>query len=245
MSFDISLYKNFKKKIDLYLSVKQYEPSVELLKNKLLLYPTDLRLMKLLALVYVCQDERQQAIELLTKASRIHSEDKELKLLFLVLHCEYAEYEKARECFLQLKENSSELLGGTLSNEKLADDYISCGLTFYKSNNFSRAAVQFSHALTLCPESVEATVCLAKTQLKQGEAEVAGLLLKEYCKDHPPSSEIFLWLGLVYFKLSRFSLASLHFERAKDLNPENRVADVYMRLLFEMGQGIPPASNPS
>lgn len=237
MSFDISLYRSFKKKVDLYLSVKQYEPSVELLQNKLLLYPTDLRLMKLLALVYICQDERKKAKDLLKKAAKIHSEDKELKLLFLALHCEEGQYAKAREAFVHLREESSELLGGTLSNEKLAEDYISCGLTFYKSNNFSRAAVQFSHALTLCPESVEATICLAKTQLKQGETEVAGLLLKEYCKEHPPSSEVYLWLGLVYFKLSRLNLATLHFERAKDLNPENRVADVYMRLLFEMGYG--------
>ena len=231
MSFNLSLYRNLKRKIDLYLSVKQYEPSRELLENKLSAHPRDARLRKLLALVYSYQNRTDEAISLLKKLQKEEQEDKEASLLLMVLYCDLGSYAEARSEYLNLQENSSPLLGKSLSVERLSEEFISCGITFYKSNLFSRAIVQFSQALTLCPDSSEAVVCLAKAQVKLKNYTKACHLLKNFCKAHQPSADVSLWLGLIYFELGRRSLANFHLEKAKELNPESRLAELYLKYL--------------
>lgn len=231
MPLNISLYKNLKRKVDLYLSVKQYDPSVELLENKLSLYPNDLELMKLLAAVYFFQNKTDKTLELLEKCQQKEPTEKETQLLLVAVFCDLGEYQKAQELYKKIQRSPYGLLNRTLATERLMQDYILCGLTFYKSNNFSRAIVQFSQALTLRPDSLEAGIYLAKAQIKLKDFQKAYITLKGFCKKYPNSFDVHLWLGVVYYQLAKLNLANFHISKARDINSEDRVVGLYLNLL--------------
>jgi Flp pilus assembly protein TadD len=72
---------------------------------------------------------------------------------------------------------------------------------------------------------------MAKCLFKTGEKEGAFALLRKAIEKHPRSPELKIQLGICYHTQKRFAEAQREWMEAQSLDPENKMAAMYLSML--------------
>jgi tetratricopeptide (TPR) repeat protein len=110
----------------------------------------------------------------------------------------------------------------------------------YQDANLLREAMQELHkAVLLCPHFADLRLKLANLYRQQGDMDAARFELEEAVKSRPAYVPARIALGVVLLAKNDPSAAQVQWEAALENDPENRTAQMYLRMAKN-----PPASKP-
>ncbi len=107
------------------------------------------------------------------------------------------------------------------------------GLLLDESGGTEESASEFLKSLALDPANVDLSVSVAQDYLRKGDVPAAINLLKDTIKAAPKQAQPQLALAYIYFTFqSKTDLALKAATQALDLDPDNILAYIYLRILY-------------
>jgi len=116
-------------------------------------------------------------------------------------------------------------------NQQLSKKHGELGAFYMRYERFREAYHEFTKALNLEPDNLQHSLQMAKCLFKTGEKEGAVALLRKASEKHPKSPELKIQLGICYHSLKRLIEAQREWLDAQALDPENKMAQMYLSML--------------
>ncbi|NBX93913.1 MAG: tetratricopeptide repeat protein [Proteobacteria bacterium] len=116
-------------------------------------------------------------------------------------------------------------------NKQLAQKHAELGAFYMRYERFREAYHEFAKALNLEPENLQCTLQMAKCLFRIGDKEGALTLLRKTCEAYPKSVELKIQLGVCYHAQKRLKEAQREWQEAQALEPENKMANMYLSML--------------
>jgi len=114
---------------------------------------------------------------------------------------------------------------------KIANMHAQIGGAYHELGLFSDAVREYERALALCPGFNDIRIKLGTTLRDMGDLEAAGREFSAIKKENPLFVPALLQLGLTYYGLGRHQEAAGEWEEAVRLDPENKSAKMYLRMV--------------
>jgi len=149
------------------------------------------------------------------------------------LYNDMGKYKEGAQVFSKTKKRLEKLQPGfdPRINKQLSQKHAELGTFYMRYERFREAYHEFAKALNLEPESLQYNLQMAKCLFKTGEREGALTLLRKAIEKHPRSAELKIQLGICYHTQKRFAEAQREWMEAQSLDPENKMAAMYLSML--------------
>lgn len=116
-------------------------------------------------------------------------------------------------------------------NQQLAQKHAELGAFYMRYERFREAHHEFAKALNLEPGNLQCTLQMAKCLSRTGDKEGALVLLRKTAETHPKSVDLKIQLGVCYHSQKRLSEAQREWQEAQAIEPENKMAQMYLSML--------------
>lgn len=123
--------------------------------------------------------------------------------------------------------------------KRLAGMHAAVARAYEQLSLFQDAAHEYRRGLALCPEDGELSTRLGVVLRSAGDIDEARAVLEAAVERCPNYAPAFVALGLTYFRQGRRADAERAWRQALSLDPSQRPAEVYLRMLDENLEHLP------
>jgi tetratricopeptide (TPR) repeat protein len=215
-----------------YMKTRQYDRAEDLFL-KILKKHRLADVYNLLGLVYSDLGKFNFAEVAFGKALEINANYMEAALNLAVLYNNLGERKKSKAIYERLKKYGAAGRGGMdpLLMAKLANMHAEIGGLYHSVGEYKRALREYEMAVDLCPNFVDVQTRLAICCREMGEAKKA---LRIFLNNKPRASKyapFWIGLGVTYYSLGKSKEALQAWKRALNIEPRNKLAQAYKRLV--------------
>lgn len=192
--------------------------------------------MNMLGVIYHDRGQVALAQEHFEKAVRLNPRYTEAALNLAVTYNEQGLYDEAKE----IHEHVATLQPSTsreiepYARGKLANMHADLGRAYAELQLYDKAIAQYRAALGLSPQFVDIRTRLGQLLKDAGHFDAALTELKKVKSDRPGYPPARVSLGVTYFKMGEKELAREEWAGVLDVDPENRTARMYLRMVDQM-----------
>jgi len=192
--------------------------------------------MNMLGVIYHDKGQITVAQDFFEKALKINPKYTEAALNLAVTYNEQGKYTHAKKVYADVTSLRTDKKRGMdpYARGKLANMHAELGRAYAELQNSIKAAEQFREALLLCPDFVDIRTRLGLILRDAGDLEGA---LEEFEKvkiEKPNYLPARISLGVTYFALSDSELAKNEWETVLEIDPENKTAGMYLRMVNQL-----------
>lgn len=183
-------------------------------------------------------DEAQASFE---EALAINPNYTEAALNLAVTYNDLGRYDEAKRIYQAALSRGAESPGSLdpFIKGKIANLHAEVGQAYADAGLVGEAMHEFRKAILLCPQFADLRLRLANLYRQSGDLEAARFELQEAVKTRPQYLPARVALGVVLLAQSRTPEAIEQWQRVLEVDPENKSAQMYLR----MAQN-PPLSKP-
>jgi len=197
----------------------------------------------LLGHVYSKTGKLKKAIRAFERTLSLDPSHTDAAIAVSSLYNDVGKYDDGASIFLKTKKRLERVDAGydPRINRGLAFHHFELGNEYMKYERFSEAQSEFSKAVNLEPGNVSALLAKAKCMAKLGDRDGAILLLRNLIELHSDCVGAKVQLGLMYHGKKQLDEAFREWNEALALDPENRLAQMYVSMFDE----VEPQHSPS
>src|SRR3989304_578239 len=186
-----------------------------------------------LGLIFCNNGEYEQAVKYFEEALKIHPTYTEGSLNLSVTYNELGKYDKAREVFSKAAESAESEAKGIdpFVKGKLANLHFNTGEIYHELGLLDEALSEYTRALSLRPDLVDARVKIGMAYRDKGYVDKAIHEFNEAKIINPNYAAAGINLGITYYSLSKFKLAEEEWLEVLKKHPGTRTVEMYLRLL--------------
>lgn len=187
------------------------------------------------------------AIRYFQEALELNPTYTEAILNLAVLYNDLGQYDDAKKLYGELKSSSKKssgeiepVLKGKLSNlhAEIGDIYRSVGL-------YNHAIEEYSKALKLNPNYFDIRTKLGQAFREEGKLDESVKELSAVIKLKKSYAPALVQLGLTYYTLDKLPNAKKSWKEALDAEPENKYAQMYLKLCETPSEAVPTLESPA
>ncbi len=170
------------------------------------------------------------------KAVAINPQYTEAALNLAVTYNEQGQYEDAKRIFAHvatLKDTKKKAIE-PFARGKLANMHADLGRAYNELQLTDKALAQYREALLLCPDFVDIRTRLGKIMRDAGDIEGACEEFEKVKSQKPNYLPARISLGVTYFALANREAAKNEWEAVMELDPENKTAEMYLRMVDQL-----------
>lgn len=186
-----------------------------------------------MGLIYCSKGMYDKASKYFEKALEINPRYTEVSLNLAVTYNEMGQYDKARKVYGAAEGMAEAEVKGIdpFVKGKLANLHFTTGEIYHEMGLLDEALTEYLKAASLRPDFVDVKVKLGIVYRDKGMKEKAIEFFKEAKKINPNYPQAAVNLGVTYYSLSRFDLAEAEWLEVLKKQPENKTAEMYLRLI--------------
>ena len=225
---------NLEKGRDFY-SKGKYEEAEPYLQKAVERFSNYADLRNMLGIIAHDKNDLDTARSNFEKALEINPRYTEAALNLAVTYNEQGQYSKAK----QIHDRVSSLTNGTYNIEpfalgKITNMHAELGQAYAEVRLFDKAIEQYRAALNLNPEYVDIRTRFGKLLRDQGDIKEAIIQFKRVLETRSDYVPALISLGTSYYALGDKKNAEAQWARAVELDPENRSAGMYLRMIRQL-----------
>jgi len=235
------------KKADIFLSLRRYKESLQILEQAELFDARDINLYILKTDAWLALDQQEKAVELLEQAVHLFEGEERLELLFELadVYDDYEEFDKVFDCLkliLEQDPNNEEALykicfwtDFTGRNEesirlhqKIIDEYpynelawFNLASSYQSLKLYEKAIDAYQYAITIDEKFDYAYRNLGDAYLRIRKFREAIEVLEKVLELSKPESVIYEAIGHCYDRLHNFAQARFYYRKASHMNAED------------------------
>lgn len=200
----------------------------------------------LLGHVYTKKGKFKKAVLAFERALALDPCHTEAAISLSSLYNDMGKYKEGANVYGKAKKRLERLQPGhdPRINVQLAAKHSELGALYLRYERFLEAHHEFAKALNLEPENVPAALAMAKCLSRTGDKEGAAGLLRKTLDTHPRCVDAKVQLGVLYHTLKRLPEAHQQWQESLTMDPDNKLAQMYLSMLTETPQPR-PAPRPS
>lgn len=204
-----------------------------ILEQAILRYSDSVEAFYLLGCVYAKKSKFKKAVLAYERALKIDPSHTETAIALSGLYNDLGRYREAATVFLSTKRRLSHLAPGhdPKINDDLAQRHYDLGQTYFRYERYREAYHEFAKALNLSPDNSLFYIQMAKCLSKTGDKHGAVDLLRKMRDKQPKNIEVKIQLGIIYHSLARLGEARKEWEEALTIDPNNRSAQMYLKMI--------------
>jgi tetratricopeptide (TPR) repeat protein len=195
-------------------------------------YPNYADVQNMLGLIYHEQGQFLRAQRCFEAALKVNPRYTEAALNLAVIYNDQGRYEDAKNIHQAAQARvveSPDTLDPYLQG-KIANLYADIGDVFAQTGHLRNAIAELRRALILGPKFADVRLRLAKVMRDAGDRQGALTELEALVHDTPAFVPARIALGVTYLTLGRKDDAELTFREALSRRPEDRLAQMYLRI---------------
>jgi tetratricopeptide (TPR) repeat protein len=195
--------------------------------------PTFPDVYNMLGVVYHAQGRFQEAEEAFEAALRLNPRYTEAALNLSVTYNDRGKYDLAREVYTRVIAASASQPNALdqFARGKLANMHADLGATYAGLAMYDEAVREYSKALDLCPTFVDLRVRLGSVYRDMGVHHAAIAELEHAKRIRPDYAPARIHLGVTLFSLDRKEAAIAEWQAVLDADPNNKSAQLYLRMV--------------
>ena len=175
------------------------------------------------------------AIQYLKKALNMNANYTEASMNLAVIYNDMGELDKAQEIYADAKGRSSQKSSisylDSFSLGKISNLHADLGDIYHGAGMHVEAIDEYQKALKLNSDFYDIRIKLGVVLKDAGRIGEAIVELRKVIKNNPDYNPAYLNLGLCYFKRGNNKEARETWEKSKEIDPENKTADLYLKML--------------
>jgi tetratricopeptide (TPR) repeat protein len=214
---------------------REYEQAEPILQSAIRWFPNYADIWNMLGVIHHEKGEFDIAQSSFEKALEINPRYTEAALNLAVTYNEQGKYTQAR----QVHEKACGIRPGTAGLDpfaigKITNMHADLGQAYAELHLLDRAIEQYRSALDLSPEYVDIRTRFGQLLRDNGymqEAVIQFKLVLETRNDYIPA---LISLGATYYALGEAFQAAIQWERAVENDPDNRTAQMYLRMIRQL-----------
>lgn len=190
-------------------------------------------LYNMLGVIYHAQGRFQDAEEAFENALKLNPRYTEAALNLSVTYNDRGKYDRAREVYakaISATAGQPNALDG-FARGKLANMHADLGAAYAGLGMFDEAVREYVTALELCPDFVDLRVRLGTVYRDKGMHHAAIAELEHAKRIRPGYAPARIHLGVTLFSLGRPEAAIAEWQAVLDGDPENKSAQLYLRMV--------------
>lgn len=188
----------------------------------------------MLGVIYHQKGRLKEARAMLEEALRLNPGYTEAALNLAVTYNELGKYQEAKLTYERMM--ASRRVGGDQQLDpfvkgKIANMHAEVAGAYDQAGQFAAAADEYRRALSLCPHFVDIRTRLGASLRAAGDLPAAEREFQTAKGDNPNLVAPRLQLGMTYYAGGRYEDAAREWREVLAMEPENKFAKLYMRLL--------------
>jgi tetratricopeptide (TPR) repeat protein len=166
------------------------------------------------------------------KAVALNPNYTEAQLNLMVTYNDLGKYDRAREIYSQIRHRGQpgRALTDPFAKGKIANMHAEVGQAYLDAGMASEAIHEFERAIGLCPEFADLRTRLAGLYRDSGKPELAKEHLSVALQHNARYAPARVMLGVILLSAGDHDGAIREFESALGVDPENRSAQMYLRI---------------
>lgn len=174
------------------------------------------------------------------KALRINPEYTEAQLNLMVTYNELGKYDAARRVYALVRARADQSTVDPFIRGKIANMHAELSQAYHDAHLLPEAIRELRQAVALCPLFADLQVRLGLLCREVGDIALAREHLEAARTANPRYVQGRLSLGTLLLSMGEREEARREFETALELEPENRTAQMYLRLVASTLRNLPP-----
>ena len=193
----------------------------------------------MLGFIYSQRGLPEKAVELFRRALAVNPNYTEAQLNLTITLADMGVYEQALDELgkAQARERRAGAPVPSPVRDRLANAHANLGRLYHELRLFERAVAEFDKALTWAPRFADLHWHRAHSLAEEGALDEAARELLKALEINPRYTQAYLDLGLVFLRRGNRDQAVQAWQKAQTLDPENRLAKIYLRQV----EGLPPS----
>lgn len=186
----------------------------------------------MLGVIHHGRQEYEPARQCFEEAVRLNRSYTEAALNLAVTYNDLGQYEASRKTFAEITTNArgAERID-RFARGKLANLHATVAHAYEDLDLYPEAAGEYRRALALCPDFADLRVRLGTVLRASGDLRGAVHQFEQAIRHNAKYVPAYVSLGVTLFALGRPTDARAQWERAIEIEPENRNAQMYLRML--------------
>lgn len=192
----------------------------------------------MLGVIYHHRDRLQDALTMLEEALRLNPGYTEAAVHLALTYNELGKYDEARRAYERMVANRKNTGSDGLDpfvKGKIANMHADVALAYEQAGLYEEAANEYARALALCPSYVDLRTRLGMALRAAGNFGAAEREFQKAKQENPNHLGPRLQLGLTFYAAGRPTEAAREWREVLAMEPENRFARLYMRMLNDSG----------
>ena len=196
----------------------------------------------MLGFLYSQRGLPERAVDLFRRALAINPNYTEAQLNLTITLADMGVYDQALDEFSKAHARE-ERSGAPVSSpvrDRLANAHANLGRLYHELRLYDHATAEFDKALTWAPRFADLHWRRAQSLAEKGDLDQAARGFLRALEINPRYTQAYLDLGMVFLRRGNREHAIHAWQKAQSLDPENRLAKIYLRQA-EAPPATPPA----
>lgn len=188
----------------------------------------------MLGVINYQKGRRLDAVLMFEEALRLNPGYTEAAMHLAVTYNDLGKFDEAKKVYrrmLQTRKNAGPEHVDPFVKGKIANMHAEVALAYEQAGLHGEAAQEYRRALALCPSYVDLRTRLGASLRAAGDVAAAERELLKVKKENPNLVGPRLQLGMTYYSSGRRSEAAREWREVLAMEPENRFAKLYLRLV--------------
>ncbi|MBC7660139.1 MAG: tetratricopeptide repeat protein [Chitinophagaceae bacterium] len=228
-------------KVTIYLRLQRYQAAEELVRSALIEMGPYPNLLNLLGVIFHRQSHFSQAIEYFEQAIAANPRFLEAALNLSATFSDLGFYDQAEKVYsdaMTLFKDDKVLPDLILG--RLANLHNATAMGYEQAGLLEEATLEFQRALSIYPRMPDVRLKLAKIFLHMELYQSSKDQLLRILEENPSHIESLNLIGSVCYRMGDIDEAGRHWQKAQNLNPQDRTSKTYIRSIarLESAKGL-------
>jgi Tfp pilus assembly protein PilF len=201
--------------------------------------------LNMVGVIYHDRGRFEEARAAFEEALQINPNYTEAALNLAVTYNDLGRYDEAKRVYQAAIARGSESPGqlDSFAKGKIANLHAEVAQAYTDAGMYADAMHELRKAVLLCPTFADLRVKLANLYRQTGDLEAARFELEEAIAARPRYVPAYIALGVTLLSMGHHERAIAAWKKALDVDPENKAAQMYLRMVTGAATSAPPPAS--